>query len=457
MTFIVLALLQYQPPPLATDIHGMQGHTLARWLVAFSCILLAGTPAHGAERKRVTVIDKPQLSLMPSSTAPEILGAPVLSGLDYTAVAPPGTRLRVIEDEPHIYLLGNSCHGKEKTRQGSSSITLKGTEPGGGTYTALINLRYIPGKKSCNPLRLSFDTAAYYAYTHTMLATEERDSAVYAVSELRTPLGLTDPDSSENRHREYLAYSAAVLSPALWTLAETDASFTPYTFVRGQLKVLRRTSDAHCLLTLDIEAVDFAHSLTLTENLARCIINRLDPKMKLKQRLPYLAYYPEYEPFVPYFDGEMPPAGTPDLAEQPGEGCGQDALPITGDVCPACSSQVGWPARPYADSGYSYQLGVDGQPPRCSHCLLSPGMDSYDAVNQLRLLVSCGNESYDDCRPGCPKRASSCTNWESHCQPCRPGECHCRAKCDGCAESPQEPTVSTVPASNTVDEKPWQS
>jgi hypothetical protein len=418
----------------------MQGHTLARWLVAFSCLLLTGTAAHGAERKQVTVIDKPQLSLMPSTTAPEILGAPVLSGLDYTAVAPPGTRLRVVETEPYIYLLGDACPNRETTRQGSSSITLKGTEPGSGTYTARINLRYVPGKKLCNPLRLSFDTAAYYAYTHTMLATEERDSAVYAVSELRTPLGLTDPGDSENRQREYLAYSAAVLSPALWTLAETDESFTPYTFVRGQLKVLRRAGDAHCLVTLDFEAVDFAHSLTLTENLARCIINRLDPKMKPKHRLPYLAYYPEYEPFVPYFDGETPPTGTPDLAEQPGEGCGQDAQPITGDVCPECPGQERWPARPYADGDYEYQLGAEGQLPYCSHCLLSPGMDSHD--------------DYDT---GCPKCASSCTNWESHCQPRTTAECRCRAKCDGCAESLIEPEESTAPAANVVDEKPRQS
>jgi hypothetical protein len=415
----------------------MQGHTLARWLVAFSCLLLTGTAAHGAERKQVTVIDKPQLSLMPTATAPEILGTPVLSGLEYTAVAPPGTRLRVVEDEPYIYLLGDACPGKEETRQGSSSITLKGIEPGGGAYTARINLRYVPGKKLCNPLRLSFDTAAYYAYTHTMLAAEKRDAAVYAVNELRTPLGLADPDDSENRHREYLAYSAAVLSPVLWTLTETEASFTPYTFVRGQLKVLRRTDDAHCLLTLDFEAVDFAHSLTLTENLARCIINQLDPKMKPKHRLPYLAYYPEYEPFVPYFDGETPPAGTPDLAERPGEGCGQGIQPITGDVCPECLGLEGWPARPYADGDYRYQLEAEGQLPRCSHCLLSPSMDSYD-----------------DDDTGCSRCVSSCKDWESHCQQCRPRACRCRARCDGCAESPIEPEESTASAANVVDEKP---
>ncbi|MBN2083198.1 hypothetical protein JW859_13450 [bacterium] len=435
-------------------------------------MLLVFTGAAGAgDRRQVVVTDKPLYTMLPSAAADAGLDSIVLSGLDYTAVAPPGVRVRVVEDEPYSYVNGNRQCVKPYLRHGLSRLTLYATSPAGGSYEARINLRQEPGLNGLNTLRLSFDTAASYIYTHSLLGEDQRGQVAYALEEIRSPLGLTDPDDRDNRHREYLRYSAAVINPLVWqepveeapgdvlaqaapdavaepaAVEEGDAAIIdsaasaesivvlaeslidsgsaippaddaaaaddapevpaadettaadgeaeeveprcPYQYVAGQLKVLRRANDSHYLLTIEITAEDFANSLTLTENLARCIINRLDAELAAERRLDYLAYYPEFEYAIPYFDGETPPAATADLAERPGEGCGLHATPITGDVCPACGTDGRWPAEPYADAEFADTLARSQVMPVCSHCLMVPGLSGYDAVNQLAIPCCC--------------------------------------------------------------------
>ena len=125
-------------------------------------------------------------------------------------------------------------------------------------------------------------------------------------------------------------------------------------------------------MTINFETSHFANGLTLTENVARCIVNRLlnASEVEADNYLPYLAYYPEYEPFVAA-PGEARDARVADLAEQPGEGCGVAAQPITGDVCPQCAGQGPfWPAAPYGDAEHGATLGQAGAEAKCSHCLM---------------------------------------------------------------------------------------
>lgn len=399
----------------------------------------------GGRHQTIERNDKPAVSFVPAARAEASLQAPVLSGLDYTAVAPPGVRLRVVEDEPYIYLRGSSESRHARDFHGLSSIMLRSDRADGGWYEARINLRYMPGADRDNPLRLSFDTATNYAYTHSMLTGETRGEVAYALNEVRSPLGLTDAEDKDNRHREYLAYSAALINPLQFHKlpvyapgadvppnisammgAEPPAveeplaarSEFPYQYVQGQLKVLRRIDGAHCLLTIDITASNHLHSLTLTENIARCVINRLEPNMKPKHRLPYLAYYPEYEPFVSYYDGEIPHPTVADLAEQPGEGCGLYAQPITGDVCLDCTAEPVWPARPYADYEYGWIFPA-GDLPQCSHCLMSMPGGKYAAVDQLRLLT------IDQTTPG-SQQANDCQLDKCRQNPCTPKRDRCR-------------------------------
>jgi len=469
--------------------------TRAALLSAVMLLVFAGTAGAG-DRRQVVRTDKPLYTLLPSAAADSGLDSIVLSGLDYTAIAPPGVRVRIVEDEPYIYVHGNRQCVKPYLRHGISRLTLYATSPDGGSYEARINLRQEPGLTGLNTLRLSFDTAASYIYTHSLLGEDQRGQIAYSIEELRSPLGLADPDDRDNRHREYLRYSAAVINPLVWEepveapvdaateatvpdavaepedgaeveltasaasaesivilaesltdtgsaiqpaddAAETEDDATeaedpaageatekeaeaeeaeahrPYQYVAGQLKVLRCANDSHYLLTIEITAEDFANSLTLTENLARCIINRLDAEMDAEERLDYLAYYPEFEYAIPYFDGEAPPPATADLVERPGEGCGLHATPITGDVCPACEKEGRWPAEPYADAEFADTLAQSQLMPVCSHCLMVPGLSGYEAVNQL-CIPSCS----DACRKPC--------------QECKQDICTPAGDCDCC-------------------------
>ena len=211
--------------------------------------------------------------------------------------------------------------------------------------------------------------------------------------------------------------------------ADEAEIFRPYQYTAGELKVVRRITRAYTLLTIEFTSSNHPHALTMTENLARCIINRLDPEMPAKGRLGYLAYYPVYEPFIPYFEGEIPDNRVADLAERPGEGCGTDPAPITGDVCPQCGEGIHWAARPYADREFGSVLPKDAWP-RCSHCLLLPNQDKYQVVDQLRLLYEYGDmELYReqacqdrDCGKGCADGCQgSCKGCDARelCDPCK--------------------------------------
>jgi len=444
-----------------------------RMLAALGAIwLLTSADCQAAGRRKV--VERTDLSpaaLLPAASAPAVLAAPILSGLDYTAVAPPGTRLRVIEDEPYIYVFGRRSARRFPEPAGASFIQLRGSQETGGNYRANLSLRYMPGKSSENVLQLAFDTAAHYTYMHTLAVDEQRGELVYALSEVRSPLGLTKPRDQDNHQREYLAYSAAVVNPqgahllaaqlsadgheaqsrelgAVAQLAnQLDAAsseaaaaedtaadsvhMTPYLSVAGQLKTLRRLQGGYCLLTIDFSAQGFSHSLTLTENIARCIINRLDSLADGESRLDYLAYYPEYEPFIPYFDGEIPDAAVADLAERPGEGCGSGLLPISGDVCPRCGERQGAPAAPYSTAAAEF-AALDSDFGVCSHCLFGLNEGLADTASQLQ---STGPGGSGGCQTWRGAGKNKCRPSRSACQPagaCRGRDsCHCKCAAAG--------------------------
>lgn len=382
-----------------------------------ACLVTGGVCQAAGRRIRVERTDKPPLAFVPAAQAPAGLDAPILSGLDYTAVAPPGARLRVVEDEPYIYLSGTSAGGRTVVANGTALITLHGTQETGGQFTARVSLRYLPGRGSDNVLQLSFDTAAHYAYTHAMVANEQRGALAYALNEVRSPLGLTDPRDKLNRNREYLVYSATLVNPQ--ATEETGTWVTPYLAVDGQLKVLERTPDAHWLLTVDFSASSFAYSIALAENVARCVVNRLELLGGGDRRLAYLPYHPEYEPYIAYFEGEAPDPATADLLERPGEGCGAAPLPITGDVCPQCGVELSAPAQPYGENGPEFgEWEAAGAV--CSHCLFGAG-EHPDAIGaDLR-----GSPGGSQC--GAPE----CADGRSKCMPARCSACGARA-CHGC-------------------------
>jgi len=451
----------------ADDKQGMSvGWFLRVLLAAGACWLLAGSDCLAAGRRKVVErTDLPPLAFRPAAAAPDLLSAPILSGLDYTAVAPPGTRLRVIEDEPYVYVFDATGARRLSGPAGASFIQLRGSQVSGGEYQANINLRYIPGKSSENVLKLAFDTAAHYTYLHTMAVDEQRGELAYALNEIRAPLGLTDPRDMDNQGCEYLAYSAAVVNPLSARLlagqffsdppaaaagelapveqlanqlgaakgdgvqseepADDAAQLTPYLSVTGQLKTLRRLRGGYCLLTVDFSAQDFSHSLTLTENIARCVINRLVAMDGNSSGLAYLAYYPEFEPFIAYFDGEVPDSAVADLAERPGEGCGAPLRPITGDVCPQCGGHGSAPAEPYSAAANAYATQYPAVA-ICSHCLFG-GFPAADAVGGIPCAGSWPCTGSQSC---CESGQRKCGPTRGHCHPA--GTCRGRGTCGRC-------------------------
>jgi hypothetical protein len=335
----------------------------ALWAVPLYAVC---APRHRVEQRPAA----PESALVPAAAAPRALAAPVLSGLDYTALAPPGVRLRVIEDEPYTYV--NALHaGRLSYSEAVTQLTLRSDlalseQNGAGYYEARISLRAVPAG-AIEVLEDSFDAAAESAYTRSLLTSELRGATAIGVHEVRSPLNLTDLRDHANAAREYLAYSAAALNP---NNPSSEGRATPYQFLRGELRVLRRAGSTACLLTLNFEAGEYPYALTLTENIARCVVNRLNPQAGPKQRLNYLAYHPESELSVPD-PGEALDPRIADLAEQPGESAGLKPLPIQGDRCAPCpEGETCWPARPYADGEYGLLLGEQITKAACSHCLL---------------------------------------------------------------------------------------
>lgn len=346
-------------------------------------VLAVCTSALAGDRRRAEVQLAPaKPALCPAARAESATSAAVLSGLDFTAIAPPGVRLRVIEDEPYVYTF-ISPGQPPNTAAALGSIALHAALEAGGWYEARVNLRSVPLVAEAE-LQRSFDVAAESMYQGSMLASELRQETVYSLYEVRSPLGLTDSQDKTNRWREYLGYTAVIKQPLglqASALPSEDLpeeqlaaaqQTTPYSDVKGELRILRRAGK-HCfMLVISVDSGSFPYTLGLTENLARCTINRMLALAGASAGdwLPYLVYYPESEP-VQVAPGEALDPRIADLAEQPGDGCGRDAQPITGDVCPQCRGEgVFWPARPYADELNSYKLRLRGLQPVCSHCLM---------------------------------------------------------------------------------------
>ncbi len=318
---------------------------------ACACILAwAGLyqPALAGSRSRTErQATTPQRVFVPAAAAPAGSSAPVLSGLDLSAIAPAGERLRIIEDEPYVYVLGDRASAKPQEVEAATALSVTAHRADGGSFEARLAVRIAFSASQQQLLLASFDAAADSAYRESLTDDEQRGESAYSLNEVRSPLGLTHPLDKASPYREYLAYRAAVTNPFGITAENLPA--TPYRFVSGHLKYVRLLHDGLALVTIEFTARDYPHSLTLTENLARAVANRLDPKSSLGERLEYLAYQPEFEPALPFFEGEPIDPRTADLAEQPGEGCGLSALPANGNLYPECTDELPHtPASPQA-------------------------------------------------------------------------------------------------------------
>jgi hypothetical protein len=402
------------------------------WAVACAC-LLAGSglhqPAWAGARDRVErqSTGSPRV-FVPAAAAPVGASAAILDGLDYTALVPPGERLRVIEDEPYVYTLADAGPGRARNAEAVSAISLVSGRADGGAYEVRIIIRLSDDASQHPALIESFDRAADSAYHQSLITSEARGKAAYSLNEVRSPLGLTNPRDKYNHQREYLAYTAAVINPVGQDTAELA---TPYRFVNGQLKFIRKTKSGLALVTLEFTAREYPHSLTLTENLARAVVNRLDDSLRYRERLQYLSYQPEFEPALPYFEGEPIDQRTADLAEQPGEGCGCEALPITGDVCPACGADVPHgAAAPQTGTPVLELLGPQVYHAQCAQTLKAavpfpPGAKFYNKFVQRYNLV----------------RQRAALSTPGNCARCQSAA---KAVCAACPVTPGQPAPETA-------------
>lgn len=349
-------------------------------VVATLCLLIAPTGTNAAkDRKTYARPTSPEYSYTAPAVSDVLLESTVLSGLDFTAIAPPEVRIRITEDEPYTIVSGRQP--QYSYLDGFSAITLHAVNPAGGEYRARISIRTQPQGNREQPLSLSYDTAAHATYANALLDDETRGDALYSIAEVRTNLGLSNYWPELDTDREYLAYSAVVVNPfsygELAAAAEPSADetniatadpgaqyhlpgpfLTPYQFIQGQLKTLREHDGRCWLLTVEFESDEFAHALTLTENLARLVINNIAALDGKGQAFTLLAYYPEFEYLLPYFSGEIPHPATADLAERPGEGFGFDPQPVTGTARLPVPAPEMWPAAPYGDSRHIQKLDV---------------------------------------------------------------------------------------------------
>jgi len=301
--------------------------------------------AQRGQRELRPLIEDPLF--LPSANAPAALSQNILSGLDYTCIAPPDSRLRVIEDEPYIYTTGLRCKERLPVTWAHSAITIRSDLAAGGWYEAVVSLLWQPRRDNLEVLR-AFDTAAHEAYERSALARETRDGTTYGLYEVRSPLGIVEPLKKGDALREFLAYSAAVSNPLL---SNPLASSTPYDYSSGKLMLVPALRASTVLVSVEFDAKAYPHALPLSENLARCVVNRLYEDEHSRLSVSILDYAPEYEIAMPQTDsaGRLVPLDprTADLAEQPAEGCGPEGLPAGGllPVCPEPPRH--WPARPY--------------------------------------------------------------------------------------------------------------
>lgn len=293
---------------------------------------------------RTIVVERPLVldpDLLPAAAAPAGLEAPVLGSLNYSGAAPPDVRLRVVEDEPYSYLTGLRCDRRLASREGFSAIELRGLLAAGEAYRARISLEWEPRKSKQLHVLRRFDLAAQSAYLTSAVQSEQREKGLYAVHEVRSPLGIAEDVRGRLADREYLSYTAAVSNP----LSVDYSAATPYNYASGKLMAVIETRDAYWLIAVEFEARRFPHSLRLTENLARLVACQL---LSLHQRSgpEILAYPPEYElPQGGLQEHPVDPA-TADLAEQPADECGLPSLQ-PGGYLPPCPAGNAGPARPY--------------------------------------------------------------------------------------------------------------
>ncbi|MCB1216824.1 hypothetical protein KDL44_05490 [bacterium] len=293
----------------------------AACLLLLTCLWLPCL-AHARVEERRSL---PDLHELPASTMRWPQQSPVLSGLEWSSIAPPGMLLMPVEDEPYIYNQGSWYKGLPYPGHGLSSIQLISHDPPLGAYQAVASLRMSPVKGDANPLRLSFDDSFQHMARAAQIASELRTDNGYSVTELRSPLGLTDPRDKENCGREYLGYVAELPSPLMHPRGEDQAM---YSSLRGELRVLRIVDGAHYLLTVEFAARDYPYAIALTHNIACLVLEQFaccEPEMCV----PDYAQY-ETEWYWPVADSALLGQlneGVADLVEQPDSGLHPSHMP----------------------------------------------------------------------------------------------------------------------------------
>jgi hypothetical protein len=240
------------------------------WLLALPlllCIAYCSAASARVEERRALQ----PLHELPAAVATWPQSAPLLSSLEYSAIAPPGAGLYPIEDEPYLQLQGSYHKGLAYPGHALTSIHLVSHIEGGGSYEAVVSLRGNPQKGDANPLRYSFDLSAASMVRRAQLFPEQRLADNYLLTELRSPLGLTDPRDKENRGREYLGYQAELINPLTLPLPPGSAQ---YTRLAGELRLVRVVKGVHYLLTVEFNAVDYPWALNLTRNIAGLVLEQ---------------------------------------------------------------------------------------------------------------------------------------------------------------------------------------
>lgn len=231
------------------------------------CLAYGSTAFARVEERRALQ----QIHELPAAVASWPQNAPVLSSLEYSAIAPPGAGLYPIEDEPYLQLQGSYHKGLPYPGHALTSIRLVSHIALGGSYEAVVSLRGNPEKGDANPLRYSFDLSAASMVRRAQLYPEVRLADNYLLTELRSPLGLTDPRDKENRGREYLGYEAELINPLTMPL---PVGSPQYTRLAGELRLVRVIDGVHYLLTVEFRAQDYPWALSLTRNIAGLVLEQ---------------------------------------------------------------------------------------------------------------------------------------------------------------------------------------
>ena len=299
---------------------------------------------------------------LPAAVAAWPQEAPLLSSLEWSAIAPPGAGLYPIEDEPYIQLQGSYHKGLAYPGHALTSISLISHIVSGGSYEAVVSLRGNPQKGDANPLRYSFDLSAASMVRRAQLFPEQRLAGNYVLTELRSPLGLTDPRDKENCGREYLGYQAELINPLTNQLPPGSAQ---YTILNGELRLVRVVDGVHYLLTVEFRADDYPWALNLTRNIAGFVLEQFamcDRGACLPEPLSYGAEW--YWPTADAVQLGLLDARSADLLEQPDSGIPParfpDGIPA-GMIVPRQQELPVWPDQPPAEPGLPH-ISIQQQP-----------------------------------------------------------------------------------------------